>query len=262
MLLRDINMSLRVNCDSRRCKDWIAVTNASMSAPLLDIDWVHMNDQHLRPAETYWRKRACYLQEENIKLKSKLDNKPTVVISAELPRAGKILSPKPQLIKPADILTELSVDPRNHVTGICDALVTSGLAIYKCTDVCRHGKLTCPMHLNHGQLVETETAPVTTPLVTPVTTPLVTPVTTPLVTPVATPLVTPVATPVNSPVISRSSSPAPSYGTVVGNTPVSKDIKLENKHINDDIEMPVVGVIKPLTKKQRKNAANEVKKSA
>lgn len=44
---------------------------------------------------------------------------------------------------------KLVIDPRNHVDGICDALIEDNIIIYKCTDPIRFGQKVCALHMQH-----------------------------------------------------------------------------------------------------------------
>lgn len=143
------------NCDASKCVHYLSVRNRNSPSKkpqlkMSEVDWDHMYADHLRLWGEYgWvelesaEAELADLRRENEALKTKLTE------------VKKPAAPVPTS-KPAPV-TELAVDPRNHVDGICDALVANGNCIYKCTDVTRHGKHVCPLHLEHRALVGSST---------------------------------------------------------------------------------------------------------
>jgi len=134
-------------CVQSTCPHYRAVMNFKTKNTMTfdEVDWVHMYDQHLRAWGEYGWAKLEKEQAENEKLRGELNKMKT---NRAVPRAlsSCALNTDPILI----------VDPKNHVDGICDALVANGTAIYKCTDLSRHGKNVCAIHLNHKNLIKHE----------------------------------------------------------------------------------------------------------
>ena len=142
-------------CIDLNCSHFIAVkTRHEIDArgiSLDQVDWIHMRENHMRMTLTYAEEQVKTLQKD-IDLKDKeIDLKDKEI---------KLQSDKIVLLEGGSsngytkIDTRLEVNPKNHVDGICDALVANGTYIYKCTDSVRHGKKVCGPHEKAVNLVK------------------------------------------------------------------------------------------------------------
>lgn len=117
---------------------------------LEEVDMQHVYEAHLRTWALYQESRAENAEREVKEIKAEL-----AAIRARTTQTAKpVATTAVATATTAPATIEAPVDPRNHVDGICDALVINGPGIYKCTDPCRHGRRVCPLHLNNKYLVE------------------------------------------------------------------------------------------------------------
>lgn len=118
-----------ISCRAGNCQHYLAVKNRNFGSQkknglsIDDIDWDHMYNDHLR----LWGE---YGWEE-------------LVVTREKLRALE------DARKQQTVIHDIDADPRNHVEGFCDALISSGESIWKCTDPVRWGKKVCSRHLKY-----------------------------------------------------------------------------------------------------------------
>jgi hypothetical protein len=141
----------RDKCSPRTCPDCDKLQTARASkgdvrdALINDIDWQHMKNEHFRLWGEYQAESRVAAETERdaaVAQLRKLQERITMLEGGA--RTAKKGAP-----------VKLTVDPRNHSDGICDALISGpdGKTIWKCTDSCRYGTPTCGLHAGHVNLV-------------------------------------------------------------------------------------------------------------
>lgn len=101
----------------------------------------HLYEAHLREWGEYQERQASIATTQLAKVQAKLD-------------AANALVKTLKSVKQKPIEGDLIIDPKNHIDGICDALISKGTEIYKCTDPVRVNKYVCALHLNHRQVMK------------------------------------------------------------------------------------------------------------